>query len=74
MGGTVLGIACVAVLTTGLKLIPGVAMQGIGSELGSLLTGVMLILALALGSILKSLAVRRARDQAVASPKPQPFL
>lgn len=74
VGGTVLGIACVAVLTTGLKLIPGVAMQGIGSELGSLLTGVMLILALALGSILKSLAVRRARDQAVASPKPQPFL
>ena len=74
VGGTVLGVACVAVLTTGLKLIPAVALQGIGSELGSLLTGVMLILALALGSILKSLAVRRARDQSVTSTQPHPIL
>ncbi len=72
VGGTVLGVACVAVLTTGLKLIPGIALQGIGSELGSLLTGALLILALAGGALAKSLAARRAHRQSLAQTKPQP--
>lgn len=70
VGGTLLGIASVAVLTTGLKLIPAIALAGIGSELGSLLTGALLILALAGGTLAKSLAVRRSRRQSSAAPKP----
>ena len=70
VGGTLLGIASVAVLTTGLKLIPAIALAGIGSELGSLLTGALLILALAGGTLAKSLAVRRSRRQSPAAPKP----
>jgi len=73
VGGTVLGVACVAVLTTGLKLIPAIALQGIGSELGSLLTGALLIFALASGVLAKSLAARRARRQALSEPQPQPI-
>ncbi len=70
VGGTVLGVACVAVLTTGLKLIPGIALQGIGSELGSLLTGALLILALAGGALAKALAARRAHRQSLAPARP----
>ncbi len=68
VAGTLLGIACVAVLTTGLKLIPTIAVAGIGSELGSLLTGALLILALAGGALAKALAVRRARRQSLSNP------
>ena len=64
VAGTLLGIATIAILTNGLGRVPAILKAGIGGELGSLLTGALLLVALAAGAITKSLSARRARSQA----------
>ncbi len=64
VAGTLLGIATIASLTNGLGRIPAILKAGIGGELGSLLTGGLLLIALTAGAITKSLSARRARSQA----------
>jgi rhamnose transport system permease protein len=64
VAGTLLGIAAIAILTNGLGRIPAVLKAGIGGELGSLLTGASLLIALTAGAVTKSLSARRARSQA----------
>lgn len=59
--GTVLGVAAVAVLANGLSRI--VAITAISRELSGLLTGALLLLALAAGAATQYLAVRRAQRQ-----------
>ncbi len=59
--GTLLGIAAVAVLSNGLSRIMFIAKLGISRELSGMLTGALLLLALAAGAVMKSLADRRAR-------------
>jgi rhamnose transport system permease protein len=62
--GTLLGVATIAVLTNGLARIDAVLKAGIGGELGSLLTGALLLIALAAGAVTKALSARRERTQA----------
>ncbi len=57
--GTLLGVAAVAVLTNGLSRI--IVISGISRELSGMLTGALLLLALAAGAVIKMLAERRAR-------------
>ena len=57
--GTLLGVAAVAVLANGLSRI--VAITAISRELSGLLTGALLLLALAAGALVKHLATRRAK-------------
>ena len=57
--GTLLGVAAVAVLANGLSRI--VAITAISRELSGLLTGALLLLALAGGALVKHLATRRAK-------------
>jgi rhamnose transport system permease protein len=59
--GTLLGVAAVAVLANGLSRI--VAITAISRELSGLLTGALLLLALAAGAATKYLADRRAQRQ-----------
>ena len=56
--GTLLGVAAVAVLANGLSRI--VAITAISRELSGLLTGALLLLALAAGALVKSLTQRRS--------------
>jgi rhamnose transport system permease protein len=49
--GTLLGIAAIALLNNGIGRIPAVLKLGIGNELASLLTGVLLLVALAAGNL-----------------------
>ncbi len=64
--GTLLGVAAVAVLSNGLTRVPGV--MNIASELSGMLTGALLLLALASGLLPKLLAAWRARRQSSAKP------
>ncbi len=57
--GTLLGVAAVAVLANGLSRI--VAISAISRELSGLLTGALLLLALAAGALVKYLTARRAK-------------
>jgi rhamnose transport system permease protein len=57
--GTLLGVAAVAVLANGLSRI--VAITAISRELSGLLTGALLLLALATAALVKRLGTRRAR-------------
>ena len=57
--GTLLGVAAVAVLANGLSRI--VAITAISRELSGLLTGALLLLALAAGAAVRYLSARRAR-------------
>ncbi len=57
--GTLLGVAAVAVLANGLSRI--VAITAISRELSGLLTGALLLLALAAGALVKSISARRAK-------------
>jgi len=57
--GTLLGVAALAVLSNGLTRVPGI--MNIASELSGVLTGALLIGALALGTLPKHLAAWRAR-------------
>jgi rhamnose transport system permease protein len=49
--GTLLGIAAIALLNNGIGRIPAVFKLGIGNELANLLTGVLLLVALAAGNL-----------------------
>lgn len=49
--GTLLGIAAIAMLNNGIGRIPSVLKLGVGNELASLLTGVLLLVALAAGNL-----------------------
>lgn len=57
--GTLLGVAAVAMLANGLSRI--VAITAISRELSGLLTGALLLLALAAGALVKFLSARRAK-------------
>jgi ribose/xylose/arabinose/galactoside ABC-type transport system permease subunit len=59
--GTLLGVAAIAILTNGLSRIPGI--MGISRELSGMLTGALLLFALAGGALTKLLAERRLRRQ-----------
>jgi len=61
--GTLLGVAAIAVLTNGLVQI------GRPREVAGMLTGALLLVALAAGTLPKLLASRKAR---AFSPKPNP--
>jgi rhamnose transport system permease protein len=61
--GTLLGVATIAVLTNGLSRIDAVLKVGVGGELSSLLTGMLLLFALAAGALTKALSARRERTQ-----------
>ena len=60
--GTLIGVAAVAVLSNGLTRVPG--LMNIASELSGMLTGALLLLALAGGMLPKYFAAWRARKHA----------
>jgi rhamnose transport system permease protein len=62
--GTLLGVATIAVLTNGLARVDAVLKAGVGGELSSLLTGMLLLIALSAGALTKALSARRERTQA----------
>jgi rhamnose transport system permease protein len=62
--GTLLGVTTIAILTNGLARLDAVLKAGIGGELGSLLTGALLLIALTAGAITKALSGPRRRTQA----------
>jgi rhamnose transport system permease protein len=64
--GTLLGVAALAVLSNGLTRVP--AVMNVASELSGVLTGVLLIVALSLGTLPKQLAAWRARRQIAGHP------
>jgi rhamnose transport system permease protein len=64
--GTLLGVAAIAILKNGLSRIPSV--MNVSSELSGMLTGALLVLALAGGVAMKFLSERRARRQSSAIP------
>jgi rhamnose transport system permease protein len=64
--GTLLGVAAIAVLSNGLSRIP--ALMNTASELSGMMTGALLLLALASGLLPKTLAVWRARRQSAVKP------
>lgn len=65
--GTLLGVAAVAILSNGLSRI--LSISSISRELSGMLTGALLLLALAAGVLVKSLAQRRARSTPPAPAK-----
>lgn len=65
--GTLLGVAALAVLNNGLTRVP--AVMNVASELSGVLTGVLLIVALSLGTLPKQLAAWRARRQIAGHSK-----
>ncbi len=62
--GTLLGVAAIAILSNGLGRIP--ALISVSRELSGMLTGALLLTALAGGALTKFLAERRQRRQAFA--------
>ena len=69
--GTLLGVAVIAVLKNGLATLPVVIRLNASEEMSGLLTGVLLLVALALGAAPKLLSARRPRVQFhPASPNP----
>ncbi len=70
--GTLLGVAALAVLKNGLACLPIVMRSNAAEEIAGLLTGALLLLALA-GSVLsRMLAASRARRRAGAAPPTHP--
>jgi len=61
--GTLLGVAVVAVLKNGLPTLPAVIRLNAAEEMSGLLTGALLLIALALGTAPKLLSLRRPRVQ-----------
>ena len=70
--GTVAGIAAIAVLNNGIGRIPAVLKAGIGGELASLLTGALLLIALAAPGLSELLQSVRKRSTLPASAPPSP--
>jgi rhamnose transport system permease protein len=69
--GTLLGVAAIAILSNGLSRVPSVI--SISRELSGMLTGALLLLALAGGALTKLLAERRLRKQSLSKKtNPQP--
>ncbi|MHA3772270.1 ABC transporter permease [Verrucomicrobiota bacterium sgz303538] len=68
--GTLLGVVAIAVLTNGLSRIPSVI--SISRELSGMLTGALLLIALAGGALTKLLAERRLRRQTLPKTISQP--
>lgn len=66
--GTLLGVAALAVLKNGLATLPFVIRLNAAEEIAGLLTGALLLLALAAGALAKFLSQRRASRQAAATP------
>lgn len=64
--GTLLGITAIAMLSNGLGRIPAILKAGISSELASLLTGALLVIALAAGALTKALSARRRPSTSAA--------
>ena len=67
VAGTVIGIMAIAVLNNGIGRVPAVFREGIGGELASLLTGVLLIFALIIPAVTKALSKRRSSNQSTVS-------
>jgi ribose/xylose/arabinose/galactoside ABC-type transport system permease subunit len=65
--GTVAGIAAIAVLNNGIGRIPAVLKAGVGGELASLLTGALLLIALAAPGLSRLLQSVRKQDSPAAS-------
>ena len=57
--GTLIGIAAIAILNNGIARVPGVLKAGIGGELASLLTGALLLIALAAPILTRFITIRR---------------
>ena len=73
VGGTLLGWIALAILNNGLTRISDYRIMdqpvaSVARELSGLLTGLLLLVALALGALTKTLAVRRARKQSSSKP------
>jgi rhamnose transport system permease protein len=66
--GTLLGVAAIAILTNGLGRIP--ALISVSRELSGMLTGALLLAALAGGALTRFLAERRLRRQATTPSPP----
>ena len=77
VAGTLLGWVALAILNNGLTRISDYRIMdqpvaSVARELSGLLTGVLLLAALAIGASTKTLAVRRARKQSLAKITPNP--
>jgi ribose/xylose/arabinose/galactoside ABC-type transport system permease subunit len=70
--GTLLGVAAIAVLKNGLACLPAVMRLNAAEEMAGLLTGALLLLALAAGILPRMLAHRRARRRAAPLPPSPP--
>jgi rhamnose transport system permease protein len=77
MAGTLLGWVALAILNNGLTRISDYRIMdqpvaSVARELSGLLTGLLLLAALAIGASTKTLAVRRARKQSLSKPNSNP--
>ena len=77
VGGTLLGWVALAILNNGLTRISDYRIMdqpvaSVARELSGLLTGLLLLAALAIGASTKTLAVRRARKQSLSKPTSTP--
>ena len=68
VAGTLLGVAAIAVLKNGLACLPAVMRLNAAEEMAGLLTGALLLLALAAGILPRMLADFRARHHAAPCP------
>ncbi len=68
--GTLMGVAAIAILSNGLARI--LSITAYSRELSGMLTGALLLLALAAGGLTKTLSERRARKQSLAAPTSTP--
>jgi rhamnose transport system permease protein len=66
--GTLLGVAAIAVLKNGLACLPAVMRMNAAEEMSGMLTGALLLLALAAGALPRFVSLRRARR--AVSPTP----
>jgi rhamnose transport system permease protein len=64
--GTLLGVAAIAILSNGLSRI--LSITAFSRELSGMLTGALLLLALAAGTVIKTFSTRRARKAGAPSP------
>lgn len=77
VAGTMLGWIALALLNNGLTRISdynimGQTVSSVARELSGVLTGLLLLAALAIGASTKALAVRRARRLSLSKPNPHP--